>query len=139
VSFAAQMRLGSLEIAAVLVAALVALAVPRRVAAVEALPAAFRTVMHVIELGADRRFEGISPLVIGRDRQAELVLGDPEVSRRHARLEVQRGVVFLRDLESKNGTFLNGHRVRTPIEVREGDEIDVGTTRLVVEALTPWT
>jgi pSer/pThr/pTyr-binding forkhead associated (FHA) protein len=139
VSFAAQMRIGSLEIMALLIAAVVAVARFRPGSSAAALPAAFRAVFHVIELGADRRFEGVCPLVIGRDKQAELVLGDPEVSRRHARLEVQRGIVFLRDLESKNGTFLNGRRVRTPIEIREGDEIDVGTTRLVVESLTPWT
>jgi pSer/pThr/pTyr-binding forkhead associated (FHA) protein len=138
VNTAAQMRIGSLEIMAVLLAALIVVTVPRRTATAGALPAAFRTVVHVIETGSDRRFEGVSPLMIGRDRQAELVLGDAEVSRRHARLEVQRGIVFLRDLESRNGTFLNGHRVRTPIEVCEGDEIDVGTTRLVVESLTPW-
>jgi pSer/pThr/pTyr-binding forkhead associated (FHA) protein len=45
------------------------------------------------------------------------------------------GVVYLEDLRSRNGTFLNGRRVTEAIEVREGDEIDVGTTRIVVTSV----
>jgi pSer/pThr/pTyr-binding forkhead associated (FHA) protein len=69
---------------------------------------------------------------VGRDKAAELVLRDPEVSRRHAHFESQQGVVYVNDLKSRNGTFLNGRRVAEAIEIRSGDEIDVGTTRLVV-------
>ena len=43
------------------------------------------------------------------------------------------------DLDSTNGTYLNGRRVREAIEVRPGDRIDVGTARLVVKDLMPWT
>ena len=74
---------------------------------------------------------------IGRTRAADLVLRDPEVSRRHARFESHNGVVYVEDLESSNGTFLNGRRVTEAIEVRVGDEIDVGTTRLVVTSVRP--
>jgi pSer/pThr/pTyr-binding forkhead associated (FHA) protein len=66
-----------------------------------------------------------------------MFLRDPEVSRRHARLEAQNGVVFLEDLKSSNGTFLNGRRLTEPLEIRPGDEIDVGTTRLVVSSVRP--
>jgi adenylate cyclase len=45
----------------------------------------------------------------------------------------------VRDLGSSNGTFLNGKRLTGAIELREGDEVDVGTTRLRVEKLRPWT
>jgi len=57
------------------------------------------------------------------------------VSREHARLSSYDGVVYVEDLRSRNGTFLNGRRVTEAIEVREGDEIDVGTTRIVVTSV----
>ncbi len=139
-TFAAQMRIGSLEIVAVLAAAVLIAARPRAGSAAEiAGLVPVKAVLRLVELGRERLFEGLCPLTIGRDKSVELVLTDPEVSRRHARLEAQGGIVFVRDLESSNGTFLNGRRLRTAIETREGDTIDVGTTRLIVEQLQPWT
>ncbi|HUN29363.1 MAG TPA: FHA domain-containing protein [Alphaproteobacteria bacterium] len=139
-SFVAQMRIGSLEITAMLAAAALVAARPRGGNAAEiAGLVPVKAVLRVIELGRERVFEGLCPLSIGRDRSCELSLADVEVSRKHARLESQGGVVFVRDLESSNGTFLNGRRLRSAIETREGDEIDVGTTRLIVEHLEPWT
>jgi pSer/pThr/pTyr-binding forkhead associated (FHA) protein len=98
-----------------------------------------RVFLGINERGALRAYEGLAPFEIGRDKEAQLALADPEVSRRHARFEPRDGIVFLRDLESRNGTFLNGRRVAEPIEVRVGDEIDVGTTRLRIEDLRTWT
>jgi pSer/pThr/pTyr-binding forkhead associated (FHA) protein len=138
VTFPALMRIDSLELLGVLAAASVLAAWPRGRPAAQ-VPAAVRATLRVLGLGQERRLEATCPLVIGREREADVVLGDPEVSRRHAALDVQGGIVFLRDLESSNGTFLNGRRVRSAIELLEGDEIDVGTTRLVVESLAPWT
>jgi len=140
VTFAAQMRIGSLEITAMLAAVALIAARPRVGNSAEiASLVPVKAVLRVIELGRERIFEGLCPLSVGRDRSCELVLADVEVSRKHARLEAQGGVVFVRDLESRNGTFLNGRRLTSAIEVREGDEIDVGTTRLIVEKLQPWT
>ncbi len=67
------------------------------------------------------------------------MVDDPDVSRHHARLDAENGIVYVTDLESGNGTFLNGRRLRQAIEVRPGDRIDVGTTRLVVKEIVPWT
>ena len=61
------------------------------------------------------------------------------MSRRHARFESQNGIVYVEDLHSRNGTFLNGRRVGEAIEVRDGDAVDVGTTRLLVQSIRPWT
>jgi pSer/pThr/pTyr-binding forkhead associated (FHA) protein len=98
-----------------------------------------RVEVRVLETGGERRFEGLSPLTIGRASEVELSLVDPEVSRRHARLETHGKHVYVRDLDSSNGTFLNGRRISTSaIEIRPGDEIDVGTTRVIVEQLKPW-
>jgi hypothetical protein len=70
---------------------------------------------------------------IGRSDEGEIVLVDPSVSRTHAVLEVQRGRAVVRDLESTNGTFVNGRRVRTQI-LRDGDELRFGNTRMRFEA-----
>jgi two-component system cell cycle response regulator len=71
-------------------------------------------------------------LVLGRDAdQAELVLPDPSVSGRHAALSVdpEEERYAIRDLESRNGTFVNGVRVRNG-PLRDGDKIFVGGTVL---------
>jgi pSer/pThr/pTyr-binding forkhead associated (FHA) protein len=134
------MRIGTLEITALLAGVAIVAARPRRGSPAEiASLTPVRGVLRVVELGSERRFEGLCPLTIGRDAGCELVLADVEVSRRHARLETQGSIVFLRDLESSNGTFLNGRRLESAVELREGDEIDVGTTRLIVEGLAAWT
>lgn len=139
-TYAAQMRIGSLEIVTLLAAVALFASRPRFGGAAESgALAPVKAVLRVLELGRERVYEGVCPLTIGRDRSAELVLADPEVSRRHARLETQGTTVFLRDLHSSNGTYLNGRRIDSAIETREGDTIDVGATRLTVERFEPWT
>jgi hypothetical protein len=64
-------------------------------------------------------------LTLGRSPDCELVFGDDTVSRRHARLELRDGRWFLIDLDSSNGTLVNGRRVRDA-EVRPGDRIRLG-------------
>ena len=68
--------------------------------------------------------------VIGRDPHDAVVIRAPEVSRHHARLVVEGPRVTLEDLGSKNGTFLGTRRVTGATEVRAGDEILIGTTKL---------
>lgn len=64
--------------------------------------------------------------LIGRSTKADLFLDDDGVSRRHAKLVIgEEGVVNLIDLDSTNGTFLNGARIDLAI-VREGDRIQIG-------------
>ena len=139
-NFDAHMRVGSLEMIAALLAVAVVAARPRPNASEELGEMhPFRVELRVLEPGADRRYEGLSPLTIGRAPDVELVLTDAEVSRRHARLETHGKYVYVRDLESSNGTFLNGRRISSAIEIRPGDEIDIGTTRVIVEQLKPWT
>ena len=135
-----QARIGSIEMVVALLAVAIVAARPRAADPQEAgLLAPLAATLTIYEPGKERAFEAICPLTIGRDRTLQLVLEDPEVSRRHARLETQNGTVFLRDLESSNGTFLNGRKLEHTIELREGDEIDIGATRIVVERLRPWT
>ncbi len=70
-------------------------------------------------------------LTIGKVDQCDITLPDDEfISRRHARVCCDDGLMFLEDLGSSNGTFL---RVRRPISLEVGDEILVGKTVLRLE------
>ena len=78
-----------------------------------------------------------SEMFLGRDLNNEIVINDPEISRRHARLFVQGTSYIIEDLGSTNGTLLNGARLR-PHERRvlgEGDTVTVGMVVLSVEPL----
>lgn len=79
---------------------------------------------HRVELGVE--------VAIGR-QDADLVLQDPEVSRRHAVLRRSGETVVIEDLGSTNGTFVNGERIRGHVTVGPGDEIRVGRTTLEIE------
>jgi pSer/pThr/pTyr-binding forkhead associated (FHA) protein len=139
-TFDAQMRIGSMEITAALLAVAVVAARPRVRAVAEIgrlMP--MRLTLEVLEQGRSRPYEARPPFEVGRGNDLDLVLHDPEVSRRHARFESRNGVVYVDDLKSRNGTFLNGRRVTEAIEVREGDEVDAGATRMLVKAVRPWT
>jgi predicted component of type VI protein secretion system len=70
-------------------------------------------------------------LVIGRE-DAGLVIDDPEISRRHARVTPVDGGVMVEDLGSTNGTFVNGERANEPVTLKESGVIHVGTTDLAV-------
>jgi two-component system cell cycle response regulator len=63
---------------------------------------------------------------IGRSPQAELRLDDDGISRNHARIRHEASKLWVEDLESRNGTFLNGERLKQPVELRDGDKIQVG-------------
>jgi ABC transport system ATP-binding/permease protein len=65
-------------------------------------------------------------IIIGRDPQCGEPLDDPLVSWHHAKISRSGGSVFLEDLSSRNGTFLNGIRITSRTEVREGQEIGLG-------------
>jgi hypothetical protein len=76
-------------------------------------------------------------LVLGRERDsADLVLDDPGVSRRHARVLSDGGGVIVEDLGSSNGTYVNGERISGPVELGAGDELQIGATVLGVEGGT---
>lgn len=73
-----------------------------------------------------------SRVLIGRAEEADFRVDDPNASRRHAVLLWDRGRLYLRDLGSTNGTYVNG-RVVTSASVRFGDVISVGSTQITVE------
>jgi hypothetical protein len=79
-------------------------------------------------------------LILGREHgSADLVIDDPGVSRRHARVLSDAGGVIVEDLGSSNGTYVNGERITSPVELGAGDEVQVGATVLGVEGGTAAT
>jgi S-DNA-T family DNA segregation ATPase FtsK/SpoIIIE len=145
VNFTAAMRTGSLEILGAL-AVFGFLALRLQPARSEARPKAVSVSLRVRETpslrSASRELavtvsEG-TPCSMGRSGQVDVALADPEVSRRHARFELVRGVLYLTDEGSSNGTFLNGKPLRDEsIELRPGDDIDVGNTRITISGMEP--
>ena len=81
--------------------------------------------------GSDRKTLalGNEPLAIGRDPQNDIVLDDRRVSRKHAEVRLRLGRYTLYDLQSTNGTYVNGRRV-AEIVLSDGDRIAVGGTEL---------
>jgi pSer/pThr/pTyr-binding forkhead associated (FHA) protein len=65
--------------------------------------------------------------LIGRDRQCHLRPHCDLVSKLHCAIAAWAGMVRVRDLRSKNGTFLNGRRIRGEMVVGDGDQLKVGT------------
>jgi hypothetical protein len=67
---------------------------------------------------------------LGRGRQCDIVLTDPNVSRKHAEIRPRGGSWVLTDLDSTNGSQLNGRRIDSPEVLRSGDEIELGASVL---------
>jgi FHA domain len=74
------------------------------------------------------------PVAIGRGGQNEIPLdGDEFASAQHARFESKRDGLWVEDIGSTNGTFVNGARVTTPRRLTKGDIVRVGQTDFRVE------
>ncbi len=69
--------------------------------------------------------------VFGRGDEADYQFADSTVSRNHARLELRRGYFFLEDLESANGTFLDGEKVEGEIRLPYSCRIQLGSRTLL--------
>lgn len=75
---------------------------------------------------------------IGRDEGNAIVLRDSQVSRRHAMVQkAADGRVYLTDLGSRNGTWLNRKRVTAPTVLGEGDLVMIGSSRLLFHGGAP--
>jgi hypothetical protein len=97
-------------------------------------PAPARPPAMVITVGprAGKRFEIASELVIGRG-MVDIKLDDEEVSRRHAAVRPLDGAIVLTDLESANGTAVDGRRIARPTLLGHGDVVTVGRIQLRAE------
>lgn len=74
---------------------------------------------------------------IGRGTDRSLVVPATSVSRKHARLEVKAGRLFLVDEGSANGSFVNGQRIAAPTEVGESSTIRIAEFKIAIQAVAP--
>ena len=76
-----------------------------------------------------------SPLTFGRSSQNDVAIdADEFASARHVRIEPRRDGVWVHDLGSTNGTFVNGVRLDRPRKLVDGDLVRIGETELRYEA-----
>jgi len=74
------------------------------------------------------------PITIGRGEEADITVHDNWASRQHARLSRERDGLWVEDLGSSNGTYVNGQRI-TRTKVSSGDRLSIGITTLRVTFL----
>src|SRR5438309_24041 len=79
-------------------------------------------------LDGKRLVVGPAGATIGRSRQCDVVLTDPNVSRQHAEIRPRGGSWVVTDLGSTNGSQLNGRRIEGSEVLRTGDEIELGAS-----------
>jgi hypothetical protein len=96
-------------------------------------PAIVRAQRALLLFEGRRLVVGSTGATIGRSRQCEIVIDDPNVSRRHAEVRPRGGAWVLTDLGSTNGSRLNGRRITHPEVIQPGDEIEIGTSVITFE------
>lgn len=77
-------------------------------------------------------------ITIGRSSKCDIKIKDKFVSKVHLRIYQEDGLYFLEDLDSANGTFLNGEEVNDIIELRNGDKIGVGLIQFMFIDSRGW-
>ncbi len=96
----------------------------------ERLDLARRTI--VLRAGNRKREFTQGKVIVGRARDADFRVDDPNVSRQHAAIFWSNGDVMIEDLDSTNGTMVNGYPVSSTV-IRPGDVVVVGDCRITVE------
>jgi pSer/pThr/pTyr-binding forkhead associated (FHA) protein len=85
-------------------------------------------------LEADRRFDLIGGLSIGRSKESDVQIEDRYASGLHARVFSRAGRFFVEDMNSTNGTLLNGATLKGEAELIDGDSVQIGDTVFRFEA-----
>ena len=75
-----------------------------------------------------RAYELADELTVGRAAGCQITLEDTYASQLHARIFRKDGQLFVEDLGSTNGTYLNRKKVTAPVAIRKGDRLQVGKT-----------
>jgi pSer/pThr/pTyr-binding forkhead associated (FHA) protein len=101
-------------------------------------PSAARVLLRIVAGPASgQTFEvGRAGATMGRSPDISIRMSDERLSRRHAQIQFKDGGYWLADLGSSNGTYVNQHRLSAPHQLRSGDVIGLGRTRLSVELET---
>ena len=74
------------------------------------------------------RWELDKEVIVGRGGSCDINIGDEFASNLHAKVYEAEGRIYVEDLGSTNGTYVNGRRITYPTELRGGDQIKIGRT-----------
>jgi hypothetical protein len=96
-------------------------------------PAIVRTQRALLLHEGRRLLVAPTGATIGRSRQSDIVIDDPNVSRQHAEVRPRGGAWVLTDLGSTNGSRLNGRQITNSEVITPGDEIEIGTSVITFE------
>jgi pSer/pThr/pTyr-binding forkhead associated (FHA) protein len=133
-------RYGTLTVSAAVALFLVVVRKRRRAPPPPALDAAIATGIElVIDDGstiATRRFG--RRVLVGRAPSADIRIGDPRVSRLHARIEMRDDGVYVEDLGSRNGTSVDGEVIAGSRRLAAGEEIGVGAASIIFRGVGTW-
>lgn len=87
----------------------------------------------ILESGGERREARITgPVTIGRSPSATFSIDDKTLSREHTVIQGQAGRYVVKDLESKNGTYLNGKLIKQPETLKHGDRVKIGLATFMI-------
>ncbi len=64
-------------------------------------------------------------VIVGRDESSDIILAERQISRQHIRIYREGGQFYVRDLDSRNGTWINGQPLKGSCELHDGDEIQL--------------
>jgi pSer/pThr/pTyr-binding forkhead associated (FHA) protein len=84
------------------------------------------------ELSSGREHRISLPCIIGRDKEADLALSDPTISRRHAMIAEIDKEIWVEDLKSFNGVFVNDRKISERTLLKPGDTVQLGDIQLLV-------
>ena len=98
--------------------------------------------MHKLTIEDDEGKTVVVPLIrdelsVGRQEGNSIRLTEKNISRRHARFFRQNGAFFVEDLGSYNGIKINGTRISSPTQLRDGDLVLVGDYKLTIKSDRP--
>ena len=75
--------------------------------------------------------------IIGKSSSCDVVISDNTVSREHAQLVMDNDTIEIIDLDSTNGTYVNGERITKPTRLTQGDEVVLGGVEFIWQKEVP--
>jgi Protein of unknown function (DUF3662)/FHA domain len=89
----------------------------------------------VLDIDGQRYSLNAPSIVLGRSSEADILVDDTGVSRRHLEIRTDSGVTTAVDLGSTNGSYVNGHKVAGSTELTDGSTITMGRTKIIFRLL----
>ncbi|MFP3580943.1 DUF3662 and FHA domain-containing protein [Arthrobacter sp. SIMBA_036] len=89
----------------------------------------------VLDINGQRYSLNAPSVVLGRSSEADILVDDTGVSRKHLEVRAENGGTWAVDLGSTNGSYVNGHKVNGSVELTDGSTITMGRTRIIFRLL----